>query len=51
MTKPSVGNNEDLITEYWTSKTKNKKETTPSEKFKKYCEELPWMPECKKYDV
>jgi hypothetical protein len=51
MTKPLVGNADDLITEYWTGKAKEKKENNPTEEFKKYCEELPWMPECKKYDV
>jgi len=51
MTKPLVGNTDDLISEYWTGKAKEKKEKNPTEKFKRYCEELPWMPECKKYDV
>lgn len=51
MIKPLIGNTDDLISEYWTSKTKEKKTKNPTEEFKKYCEELPWASECKKYDV
>lgn len=40
----------DIITEYWQSKDKEKKET-PAEEFKKFCDEEPWAPECKIFDV
>lgn len=51
MAKPLVGNTDDLISKYWTGKAKEKKHKNLTEEFKKYCKELPWMPECKKYDV
>jgi len=51
MTAPLVGKADDLISDYWKGKAKLKKEQKPTEVFKKYCEELPWMPECKQYDV
>lgn len=52
MSDPLVRGNEDLITEYWTGKAKNKKEEeTPAQQFKKYCKNEPWMPECREYDV
>ena len=47
---PLVGKSEDLTSLYWTSAVEKKKET-PAESFKKYCEETPWMPECKIYEV
>ena len=53
MSDPLVRGNEDLITEYWTGKAKNNKEkkSSPAEQFKRYCQDEPWLPECKKYDV
>jgi|GEM_PF-3384589 hypothetical protein len=51
MSNPLVRGNNDLITEYWTGKAKKEKKETPVELFKKYCQDEPWMPECKKYDV
>ena len=41
----------DLIADYWTKPVKKDKKNNPTEQFKKYCTELPWMAECKKYDV
>lgn len=40
----------DIITEYWQNKDNEKKET-PAEEFKKFCDEEPWAPECKIFDV
>ena len=51
MTAPLVGKSDDLISSYWKGKAKEKKENNPTYEFKKYCEEQPWMPECKQYDV
>ena len=51
MTAPLVGKSDDLISEYWKGRAKEKKGDHPTEAFKKYCEEEPWMPECKQYDV
>ena len=49
--KPLVsGNADDLISHYWSSAVKKEKKN-PTEEFKKYCENEPWMAECKKYDV
>ena len=44
------GSSDDLIEQYWSTPTKKKK-NNPTEEFKKYCEDLPWMAECKQYDV
>jgi len=42
----------DIITEYWLgNKNKKKKQSTPAQKFKNFCESNPWAPECKEYDV
>lgn len=42
----------DLIADYWTKPVKKEnKKNNPTEQFKKYCKDLPWMAECKKYDV
>jgi hypothetical protein len=52
MSRPLVsGSSTDLIEEYWTSAGEKKEKKNPTEEFKKYCEELPWMPECREYDV
>ena len=53
MTEPLVGKSDDLISEYWKGKAKEKNtiKTCPAKAFKKYCEDEPWMPECKEYDV
>ena len=51
MSEPLVGKKSDLISEYWAGKAKEKVKKTPAEEFKKYCSDLPWMPECKEYDV
>jgi len=51
MTAPLVGKSDDLISDYWKGKAKEKKTISPAKAFKKYCEEEPWMPECKQYDV
>jgi len=51
MTEPLVGKSKDLISEYWKGKAKKNKKNNPTDQFKKYCEEEPWMPECKQYDV
>ena len=40
MTKPLVGNTNDLISEYWSGKAKEKKENNPTEEFKKISAEL-----------
>ena len=45
-----------LIRDYWMgkakeNKTKENKTKTPTELFKKYCENEPWQVECKEYDV
>jgi len=40
----------DIITEYWLGKEEEKKET-PTEEFKKFCENEPWAPECKIFDI
>ena len=44
------GNSNDLIEKYWSSAAEKKK-NNPTEEFQKYCEVLPWMAECKQYDV
>jgi len=41
----------DLIADYWTKPVKKDKKNNPTEQFKKYCKDLPWMAECKQYDV
>ena len=48
---PLVGKNEDLISLYWKGKAKEVKTESPTEAFKKYCEDTPWMPECKIYET
>ena len=48
---PLVKQPEDLISDYWKGKAKENKTTTPTELFKKYCEDEPWQVECKEYDV
>lgn len=50
--EPLVKPPKDLISEYWMGKAKEPNtKSTPSEVFKKYCEEEPWQLECKEYDV
>ena len=47
-----VNQSDDLISDYWTGKLKDKEEILkPTEFFKRYCAAEPWMPECKEYDV
>ena len=43
----------DIITEYWQGKDNenNEKKETPTEEFKKFCDEEPLAPECKIFDV
>lgn len=49
--KPLVsGSSDDLIEQYWNGSIEKKK-NNPTEEFKKYCKDLPWMAECKQYDV
>ena len=51
MTGPVVKNDSDLISSYWKGKAKKLKENNPTKEFKKYCENEPWMAECRVYDV
>jgi hypothetical protein len=51
MTGPVVKSDSNLISNYWKGKAKEKKQNTPTEEFKSYCENEPWMAECKVYDV
>lgn len=48
---PLVRQPKDLISDYWMGKAKENKTKTPTELFKKYCEDEPWQVECKEYDV
>ena len=40
----------DIITDYWLGKQEEQKQK-PAEEFKKFCEEEPWAPECKIFDI
>jgi len=40
----------DIITEYWQGK-KEDKNKKPAEEFKRFCEDEPWAPECKIFDL
>jgi len=44
------GTQEDLITDYWKSKSKTKLKTL-EEIFAEYCEENPGALECRQYDI
>jgi len=42
----------DIITEYWLGHLKDEsKKEKPEEQFKKFCDDEPWAPECKIFDI
>ena len=43
----------DIITDYWLGKQEEEEEEKqkPAEEFKKFCEDEPWAPECKIFDI
>ena len=49
--KPLVQSGDDLISNYWKGKEKEKKQLNSTEAFKQYCENDPGALECRIYDV
>lgn len=41
----------DIITDYWLGKQEEEEKQKPAEEFKKFCEDEPWAPECKIFDI
>ena len=41
----------DIITQYWQGEKNQEDKKSPHDDFQKFCEEEPWAPECKIFDV